>query len=358
MSEKKFDELFHDTNYVEVNQKIYRQMNKKIYSKVIKGFVVICLIVTTIFFGTSQLLNVVYYNPNHEEKFLKDDNANEFEVLFSTYYQMLHPGIIYVPEMNRKDTTIKSLGFGRYEVFGSFCKSFDSYIISPDTTALNLSKDFRLEISKSRAYIHGYNIAYQTEEFIEPKNDSLTGVYDFDAMKKEIQSLPKSAYLDISLSFENYVNLDVISEIIQKYPNTVRWVALKDQEIIDIFSIAGGLSLEGFRCWTLNAEANKKYPWFDLPMDQKDIDGDILKLSYLSRLKLLIDHPDFVKVMPEYNSDASLQRLKENYEKAQKELLSYGIRVYIDKKDILKLIEEYDVSYININDVKLSRFQK
>ena len=79
MSEKKFDELFQDTDYVEVNQKIYRQMNKKIYSKVIKGFVVICLIITAIFFGTSQLLNVVYYNPNHEEKFLKDDHANEFE---------------------------------------------------------------------------------------------------------------------------------------------------------------------------------------------------------------------------------------------------------------------------------------
>lgn len=358
MSEKKFDELFQDTDYVEVNQKIYRQMNKKIYSKVIKGFIGICLVITALFFGTSQLFNIIYYNPNQEEEFLKDDNSNEFEVLFSTYYQMLHPGMMYVPEMLREDTTIKSLGFGRYEMFGSICNSFDSFIIGPDTNAINFNKDFRLEISRSKVHIYGHDVAFQVDEFKVPQTDILTGGYDLNDMKKEIKKLPDSSYLDVSLSFENYMSLEAICDIIHKYPNTVQWLALKDQEMDIVNFAAGGMSLEGFQFWTLDAEANKKYPMFDLPMDNNEITANDLKQNYLSKLQLLIDHPDFIKAMSNYNGGVSTQKLEENYKKAEKEMLAYGMRVYVDKEELLKMINEYDISYININDVKISRFQK
>lgn len=351
MSEKKFDELFHDTDYVEVNQKIYHQMNKKIYSKVIKGFVVICLIITTIFFGTSQLLNVVYYNPNHEEKFLKDDNANEFEVLFSTYYQMLHPGIIYVPEMNRKDTTIKSLGFGRYESRGRIQSIFEPLILGPK---VNTS----LEISRSKIEINGPVETGCINEFKDPENKGFQAITELNEMKKEIENLPDSAYLDISLSFENYISLEDVSEIIRKYPNTVRWIALKNQSFYNVQGIAGGMSTVSHVYWTFTDDAEIEYPMFMLPYDE-NITANSLREHYLSHLKLLLDHPDFINALSNpFGYIITPNKLKENYEKAQKELLSYGIRVYIDKKDILKLIEEYDVSYININDVKLSRFQK
>ena len=177
-------------------------------------------------------------------------------------------------------------------------------------------------------------------------------------MKKEIESLPDSAYLDISLSFENYISLEDISEIIRKYPNTVRWIALKNQSFYNVQGIAGGMSTVSHVYWTFTDDAEKEYPMFMLPYDE-NITANSLREHYLSRLKLLLDHPDFINALSNpFGYIITPNKLKENYEKAQKELLSYGIRVYIDKKDILKLIEEYDVSYININDVKLSRFQK
>lgn len=350
MSEKKFDELFQDTDYVEVNQKIYRQMNKKIYSKVIKGFVVICLIITAIFFGTSQLLNVVYYNPNHEEKFLKDDHANEFEVLFSTYYQMLHPGVIYVPEFS-ENYNIKSLGFGRYESRGRIQSIFEPLILGPK---VNTS----LEISRSKIEINGPVETGYINEFKDPENKGFQAITELNEMKKEIENLSDSAYLDISLSFKNYISLEDVSEMIRKYPNTVRWIALKNQSFYNVQGIAGGMSTVSHIYWTFTDDAEKEYPMFMLPYDE-NITADNLKDHYLSHLKLLLDHPNFINALSSSTGNMiTLNKLKENYEKAQKELLAYGIRVCIDKKDILKLIEDYDVSYININDVKISKYQK
>ncbi|UTY40923.1 hypothetical protein NMU03_01645 [Allocoprobacillus halotolerans] len=83
----------------------------------------------------------------------------------------------------------------------------------------------------------------------------------------------------------------------------------------------------------------------------------MLEQKYLSMLKMMCDHKGFVDTLSSY-SGISYQKYVDNYKKAQKEILAYGVRVSVKKNVLLDMIEKENISYAYIHDIKLSQYQK
>lgn len=352
MNDEKFDNMFgEEEQYQHFNKMIQKRINQKIYSKVFKMFIVICLMIVSCFYGISFLMNWIHYSPYREKQMTDSSNHEEFMILMSNYINLNFPGVLLLESRQSNEKLYNSLGMGCYETNATVQFIFDPLWVS-ETSNTTVS------ISRSQINIdtQSYSVlSRQVDEFKDINANHFQEVYTLSDIKKEIEDLPDSSYLDVSLSFQDYVTLDHIASLIGKYPKVYfQWIALKDQELSSVSGVAGGFSLYDPTIYSLTSEAKEKYPYFYL---EGNITGEILKQKYLSMLKMMCDHQDFVEALSSYSS-ISYQRFKDNYQKAQDELLAYGVRVSVKKNDLLNMIENEDISYLYINDIKLSQYQK
>lgn len=355
MSDKKFDELFHGEEIVDFDKKIKREINKKVYSRIGKSLLIVCLMIVGCYEGVSFAMNYSHYDPFQEERFLKDENKGyEFQTLMTNYYQMEHPGLLYIYAYNDDGPNIESHGFGRYTFKARIQSTLEPIIMGPEENATFEIKGSKLELKSLDKDI---SISRIVDEFKDPGNKDSRQLYDLEDIKKELRSLPDSSYIQASVSFEHYKTMEDIVELMKNDKYSLNWIALKDQRLSSVNGVAGGMSLLDTNYPDFTDEFNEKYPNYILESRDK-LTAQKLKQNYLSKLKLLIDHPDFVKILNDSVSMVSLQQLQENYEKAQKEMLAYGVHMNIHKNELLDMIENDDVSQVYIHDIKLSQFQR
>ena len=325
-------------------------MNKSIYSRVIVLLISIALIVVGLYKGAETIQSNVYYNPNNEEQFLADDvKGNEFKVLFQTFLGLIYPG-----QSCWFFDDVEDMGNGKYNFE---VKIFDSFYSSNYDWQTNMSfviEKSKLEINTSASSERLLVIA---DEFVEPGKTSTSYFETLDYIYNEVLSLPDSSYISASISFKEYKNLDEIVTLMKKYDDvTFKWIALKGMNSDS--QIAGGMTLYESSYWDLSEETNKIYPYFYI-WKKEDISADTLKQNYLSKLKMLLDHKDFVEVMGnEFGGLLDYETIQTHYNNAQNEMLGYGLRINIKKADFLKMLKNEDISMARVHDVKLSRLSK
>lgn len=359
MNEHDLDKLLkieEDDNLI--NKKIKHNLNKKIYSKIIKSFLVVVVLVTSIYYGSSFVFNEIHYSPYNEEKFVDNSKSYEFIVLLQNYIQMHYPGMLVSLE-SPDDTLYESLGSGKYIINVKIQRIFDYRIVDGKTnTTFTIDKSkMSLEISDDKC-----RLSQIFNEFKDKENSNFTAVYKIDDIINAVKELPDSSYIDTSISFENDKSMEQLTQLIKKYPNAnFVWAALRLDNVEDHYysGISYGMSLYDASKYDFTKKAQEKYPGYYLPYKDQ-LTADDLKQSYLSKLKLLIDHPEFISVTNSAFNDglSSLKQLKHNYNSAKKSMSTYGVRVYMKKKDLLAMIENEDVSYVMIHDIKLSQYQR
>lgn len=361
MNEKEFDELLKEESIDKNFQKqLKRKMNNSIYSKALITILVCCLSITVLYYGNSLFLNATNYNPHDDEDIVNQDfgNTNGFAFLFATYYQLQHSGIRTSAEWDTKD-----LGFGKYEIPFQIEKNFSTpnrdVIIHPTTDLI---------IDKSRFYMNPYDVETAFAEsgplFRNPKASCIPAYdYTFDQLYHMIQELPTSSFIDSCISFKEIKTIEEIADLIHTYPNvTFDWIALYDQEahfisnnpdippsVDNALNFGISLNREFF-----NPIINDKYPC--LYLNHQEITAKTLRQNYQSSLKLLLDNPEFLNLMSRPSHEDLTTVFQRNYEKSEKELYAYGIRVYAKKDDLIKLMDELDISFMMINDEKSSVF--
>lgn len=358
MSEKNFDELFQEDHIdIDFSKKIKRSIDKKIYIRIIISLIIICVAIVSIYKGISFTIDMQNYNPYSERRFLSDESkqGNEFQVLMTNYFQMTHPGMLYLYSYSDENSSIETQGFGQYIFKARIQSALEPICLGP-------VENITLKINRSHLEIEALDenifISRIIDEFKNPSREEFQEVYLLSDIKKELQSLPDTSYIQVSISFNDYKTLEQTANLINKYPYSINWIALKDQEFFDSIQIAGGMSLLDTINPKFNDEFQEKYQNYILDRNE-EMTAYQLQQNYLSKLKLFIDHPEFVKILNnEFMGQIYINQLKENYEKAQKEMLSYGINGQFHKKELLSIIENEDVSYIYIHDIKLSKYQK
>lgn len=331
------------TLHDEMTKKINRSINQKVYPKVFKGIIVSLLGFLGVILLIHGIFTISNYNPNKEAAFLNQGNVSEYDVLYTTYYQMTHPGMLYITSNN--NDTLTSKGFGCYQTTGRIQSSFEPVHLGPQTNAV-------VDIKQSTSTLKSNEGYFLLDEFKDPQRTDFNFTHSYQTLLDEIKKLPETTYLDLSLSFKDYQSLDTIAAMISNDDIHAAYIALKDQSPLTTMGTSGGLTLNQTIAWDFNETAKQNYP--DFILFNEKVTSEQLKNSYLSHLKLLIDHPQFVGTIDEL----SMTRLKDNYKKAQEELLAYGLRIHITARDFLEFEAHYDFSNLQINDMKLSKYKQ
>lgn len=355
MNEKYLEQLLQSKDETdidrEIQKKIRKGIRKQIYSRVIILFVIAALVITGGAFGLSALFNLSCYNPKKVTPAIQEDGQYyDFHVLMETFLGLYYPDLTYVPVIEK----CTSKGFGSYEVAASIQSGFEPLEIdgySNVTFHIDRSK-FDIEAAGSHAFTILANEFYDVDE-------SMPDDYFFDrasvtpGLIAQIEELPDSSILNVSLSFGEDRSLEDTLAFMEKYENSsFHWIALHMNG-----STPDGISLGNVCGYSLTEETQENYP--DL-FPENDLTAEKLKQCYLSRLKLLLDHKDFLGLLySEYGSSMTFYHIQERYEDARTNGISaIGVRAYVKKQDLLEMIAQDEIPYVIVNDVRLSFWEK
>lgn len=303
-------------------------MNKKI--------ILICLIPILIiggYFGLSQFYDHINYDPQDEEKFLNTSSKEDwkFGTLLSIYIGMSYPGIRHYNEHIEDTSDYISKGFGNYEYSTKLQKSYEELDI---TTQDNII----------------FNINQSQLSFEELSNEKLldkkyfTNNRSSQEILDEINDISDTSLIDVSISFLSKKSATQILSYINQYSHsTFTYLVL---------GYAGdqyyGMSLRDMEISLLNGTANKKYPYLNL--DENNMTPDNLKQSYLSRLRLLNDHQEFIKLISNSPLNKNIETLENRYKAVEKDFSIYGIKALMTKQELLSIINKNKCT-IHIDEV-------
>lgn len=359
MNEQDLDKILDNQNVDSLNseaekqfqQKIRRSMNRTIYGKVLLSILFIAILASGFYFGTSAAINLMFYRPEKETPFLvsSDWDGEDFSVLLEDTLCTYFPGkYCWMLE------PVQPQGFSRYSADLLITDAYGPRYMGPGNA--------ELQINFSKMNLEHAPLSVFSFEFLDPEFPYSCTLeerrisYPSD-IRQELQNLPESAYLDVSLSFPSSISSDEAARIMNESSDIqVRWLALEGQNTSIYDFAAGGMFTDHLRGLEMTEEAVKKYPNYVLP---REVSGEALEQCLQSRLQMLIDHPEFVSLMETQLGDMiSMPRLRERLKNAEENWACYGMRLVGSPSGIQKLMDELSVSYAWINNVKISKYEK
>ncbi|WP_300627559.1 anti sigma factor C-terminal domain-containing protein [uncultured Thomasclavelia sp.] len=318
--------------------------------KILITIIIICVVIAG-YFGTNWLFKQTYYNPFLIDDIVEnsDESAN-FDVLMATYINMYYPGKLYYP------IECSDEGFGKYQIKAKIQEIFDPlYGDNADNITFTIKRS-KLTIASDEFNL--YRVSHEYLDINETDLDEYTASLHEQWTTRDysdIQELPESAYLDVSLTFSKYKNAQEVVDFINRYNNSLfNWLALDASD-----QMAAGVSIYDAVVYDLNNESKEKYPSFYL---DEEYTADMLQENVLSRLKVLIDHSDFIDLIKQsnlYYDTMSSNGIDQRYQDIKENGLQViGIRGCIKKSDLLNMINSGEIYYGYVNDVEVSRLQR
>lgn len=318
--------------------------------KILITIIIICVVIAG-YFGTNWLFKQTYYNPFLIDGIVEnsDESAN-FDVLMGTYINMYYPGKLYYP------IECSDEGFGKYQIKAKIQEIFDPlYGDNTDNITFTIKRS-KLTIASDEFNL--YRVSHEYLDINETDLDEYTASLHEQWTTRDysdIQELPESAYLDVSLTFSKYKNAQEVVDFINRYNNSLfNWLALDASD-----QMAAGVSIYDAVVYDLNNESKEKYPSFYL---DEEYTADMLQECALSKLKMLIDHSDFIDLIKQsnlYYDTMSSNGIDQRYQDIKKNGLQViGIRGCIKKSDLLNMINSGEIYYGYVNDVEVSRLQR
>ena len=333
-------------------EKVKKEMRRTLIRRTVITLLIILLAGTILFFSTSALLNCICYDPADENgTFLLSCTGgvqHEFHVLLEDAVAILCPGT-RLQVLDRPEAT----GFGHYELAVQTENAFLH-------TMQGALARYTFRLSPAGLDTDHAPLVCIANCFANPTApDRVPAGIGTEALMPELQKLPQSARLDIALSLESALTAQQTADLMRAYPDiTFHFLALNGQEAAFYPGVSGGLPLDSFRSEVFTQEAAKKYPNYVLP-EREALTGEVLQQSLCSRLQLLLDHPDFLRLLePVFPEIATQKNLTGRLEQAKTEFTCYGLWITAGTQDLQKLLQDYPCTQILVNDVKVSRYAR
>ena len=330
-----------------LEKRINKQINQSIAKRVVKVLLIICLVLASGYYGLDLLYTASNYNPYKEEKIIADNSEEsikpkDFALMMELSIKTYYPGYVgFVTE-------VKDLGFGKYDV-GMSVQEYSNVKTYPGLTNVIFhiegSKLESIEAVDSTSYI----FTRLLNEFDEPNIDCDNSENNVEAIKKEIIEFPDSSYITVSLSFKNYFTLDQFVEMTNTYDANYYWLALQRADDSGFVQASDGVSLFDNCGYEL---ADNRYP--QLVWDN-ELTVDKIKERYQSHMQLFYDHIDFTRIF-EYDYISLGSRLENRLKQAKEDIVPFGMKILVKKAVLLEMLEELDIHYVNIQNVRLTRY--
>lgn len=332
-----FDELLEIEQVQKDAKEIKRKMNLYIYKRIGIVLLVFCLVIGGLLalnIGIHSHKKKQYFDPS-QFKIGALDNKTSIQLLLSSYYKTQYPVEIVVNDLKKIDQDHYQIQIQEFVNHFTIWYGNDQEITT-------------IEINKDQADF-SHRFSPMIGEYKKPgvSNES----FDYD-LKKELNSLkelPRSSYLEIALSFDKKVNIKDFIAFTKKYSHVdFYWACLG----IDNSQKAYGIDLKNIVSPDLDEKTLKKYPYiieFDYQNEKQ------LTQHYHSCLQLLVDYPQFTNILFQ---DKSVTSAKEQYQQVKKEISFIGVKAYIKRDDLIKGIENGDMEYGMIEDIRYSKYER
>ena len=332
-------------------KKVRKTIKRTMYSHIFISLLVVILAGTAVFFGLSAAVSAIFYDPGKETGLLEDDmEGSEFTLLLEETIAMYYPGMRC---MVLGDGAV-STGFSGYDVDVLMESAFDRLMLGgPPTNTFHIGFS-KLDTDMAPFYTY-------VDEFIKPEDQNgEEAVFSPEGVREDVEALPESAQLDVSISFDTYLTSDQVAQLMKQYPDVFfQWVALKGHSPRYFPQVAGGMNLHTYSGFRFAPAFQERYEGYYLPLDQQEITGEDLERSLIARLRLLADNPDFVRMMEsKFKDHISIDMVEERLALAEQEWSCYGLRMEVGRQELLDMMDELPITRVMVNDVKLSRLQR
>lgn len=336
----------------EADEKFISYVQKSIRKAFIKagtitGAVVLAIILFVIFV-LPDFVSLFYYSP---AKIIDEEyNINQMSLDMAVYSDVFMPGCY------RDCVSTEKLGYGKYGI-----KILQ--ISSPDGVFKNVNgiiERNKLVLYESNVLKHPVGNAFL------PTGKTGNVYLDGETYAHiGINGTKEEAYNEIDKLNENqYYRVFVTLDEMMTYEDFYKWFISLNVSDVNLWCAVGACDEDGMIisenmgfnvtpsgvCFGWDGE---KYPYLSLldyngdNVDEKAANGEIMKAHFISSLSYLKDNDDIVKLMTtaNYDFDSIIESVKKDG------LNIYGFFVVAQKKDILKLREQPEVTYIGTENL-------
>ncbi len=342
-----------------------RQINRKIFLGLILTFLGMGIFLFVLSFGFDQL----FYDPTKPSPYIEDNNSendyvySDFHFLMDIYTGLNYPGKKYyqLEEKNSRE------GFGSYKMYAKIQDTYKMlHIDGTSNTKFAIKRNqFSIESTEEDSRLSVYVWDFYNDSKAREEIGYVKEMLDMDAERmEEIEKLPESAVLYAAISFKQSITLEETLNFMRQYPDShFCWIGM-DSEVQSTGGVYDGIRLDSVIYYSLTEEAEKQYPYLMLDHISEETTAEQLKQCYQSRLKIMADNPEFLKMVCHEQRYYGYFRRKADQiedrfgEMNAKGLWAIGLYGEISKDDFLTMVEKGEITYANIKDVKISVLAK
>lgn len=353
----------------EETRKLKKNINKRLRKVITTSVLLVVLLYITIFYGISNIINKVYYEPTAYTQSEKGENSlPDFYYDMQAYISLNMPGYSIYSLIFQE-----SKGFGNYELSYSL---LDLFTNKDQRYFLNLSRGrltSTLEGISSTKNRVGPRYGFESIEYNSASDTTVSIIDNLIKQRNEetfryLTELNPLSYISMNITFDKDLTMEELYELIKETPLEFKWVGVRTVEPGIKWSENQPMHLIGFNPSfydepiTYQSPDSQKYPFFNLDMNdifnkpslsETELQEAIVKAyetHFRSRLQYLRNREEFIKIF-DYNEykidfyDYSLKYINEHGVK------TYGVLVYGTAEEFIEYMDKIPYYGLYINEV-------
>lgn len=349
-----FEKLFKEESnmtdeFNHFNKQVKKSISQNIYKRIFKFMLVLAVVITAGYHGLSFILDQKHFNPAKIEgiTFNEEEHAEQekFHVLMESYLSLFVPGETYQYFYNND----YQKGFGSYELTALIYDSFEH-------NKVETLRSGNISINRSKLWIKYTGVSIESNEFFDYEKEKpdltyLTPIYKY---YEEITMMPQSAVLDVSISFKERISLEEYMKLREKYPQMITNYLAVNKVNHGLI----GFTPQYIYGYDFSDEFNQQYPGLGYTSIK---DTKYYEQRYHSLLQLMIDHKDFFAMTYGIagGQELNLIEIKEEQQRIETEGVDLiGLRLFIQRDDLIDILDSGEVRVMHINNAKFSQYQK
>lgn len=332
------DELLELINHEEdqqFNKKIESKMEKKLTKKIIRKMVVWVLSALFVIEIVNIGLNVGNYNPEKEDI--------DFNTIINSFIQT------YYPDATVGVIDIQSLGFGAYDISMDVVDNMGYRRFGSNKKVLEIRQSKIKDLVGLNSIVNEFD-RESLSEYAYEKNPQ-----EVDELISELEKLPESSIILASVVLKMNWNLEKMVNLIKKYPHSeFTWLAMEQPQHLQ--GAITGMSLESiFGYSDLEQYPDLNDQW---KRNDEEFTAENIKKYYLENLELLADHQKAYTMLTQNYVNRSYDKFLEQVEYSKEHQECIGFRIHANANDLIDMLKSGMVSYVWINDVRLSIYSR
>jgi len=346
-----FRSAFKDENQNEETINVKKSVNKKLRKVVISSVATVMIILLSIFYILSPIIDNMYYNPS---KISVGEHHKDLFFDLKVFTELNLPGYA-----QRGLVASESLGFGNHNIYFDRVNLFTQ---ESNNVSAKIKRNMRIG-----SYEDFFGDNYFDYGFRAIKEPYLDKFQYYEEQKERVMShvnqLNPVSYVSAYITFEDDLTIKEYTELSREYNHIdFKWVGVRTSSKDEVARYISGFNPNvNDGSVTGHKTNNEKYPYLQLvdwlsEKNTKNRHGmaEGYKLHYISLLRFMADRQNAVKALDHgpFKSDYYKSALK--YVEVNG-VNVFGVLVYADAKDFIELVENEKIKTVELDRVLASR---